>query len=262
MATTFREPIDRRFKRVIEARSRPLARVINTFFQNMARKEIARRRKLGQFKLSRETFVLKIEAGDQQQLIRILDRFGQVQAREGKTMAAQAMGQEATPLTPEESDEITRSKAERVALILLGLQAAMDQKINEVLEGASLQDDIPGEATLAREARESLVVEGPLSEARATRIARTETSASNNLGTFAALTAAAATAVMAITPPGKMWVAVGDNRTRSTHVTLSGQIQPLDIPFKSSSGAELRFPGDPQAPIAETINCRCIVVPA
>lgn len=53
------------------------------------------------------------------------------------------------------------------------------------------------------------------------------------------------------------WRAVGDARTRVTHVFLNGQTVPLGQAFQSISGAQLRYPGDPNAPADEVINCRC-----
>lgn len=53
------------------------------------------------------------------------------------------------------------------------------------------------------------------------------------------------------------WMSRRDNRVRMTHRALDGQSVPLGSPFLSPSGAKLRFPHDPRAPIAETANCRC-----
>ena len=46
-------------------------------------------------------------------------------------------------------------------------------------------------------------------------------------------------------------------RTRLTHAVLDGKTAGLREPFRSPSGAFLMFPGDPSAPGAEIINCRC-----
>lgn len=53
------------------------------------------------------------------------------------------------------------------------------------------------------------------------------------------------------------WNSIRDNRTRETHRDMNGQVQPFSRPFQSPSGAQLRYPGDPTAPAAETIQCRC-----
>lgn len=55
----------------------------------------------------------------------------------------------------------------------------------------------------------------------------------------------------------KVWRSAGDARVRDTHRSLNGQSVGMSDTFRSSSGARLRFPGDPQAPASEIINCRC-----
>lgn len=53
------------------------------------------------------------------------------------------------------------------------------------------------------------------------------------------------------------WHSVRDNRTRETHRDMNGQKQPFSRPFQSPSGAQLMYPGDPNAPADEVCNCRC-----
>lgn len=53
------------------------------------------------------------------------------------------------------------------------------------------------------------------------------------------------------------WRAVDDQRTRTTHRAMNGQQQPLGQAFLSPSGALLRYPGDPDAPVEEVVECRC-----
>lgn len=58
----------------------------------------------------------------------------------------------------------------------------------------------------------------------------------------------------------RIWRSAGDDRVRHTHADMNGQqVQGLDAPFQSSSGALLKFPGDTSlgAGAAEVINCRC-----
>lgn len=57
----------------------------------------------------------------------------------------------------------------------------------------------------------------------------------------------------------RIWRATHDKRTRDTHAAMDGQERGLDEAFESPSGALLMFPGDPDAPGAETINCRCVL---
>ncbi|MDE3809957.1 head morphogenesis protein [Sinorhizobium meliloti] len=55
----------------------------------------------------------------------------------------------------------------------------------------------------------------------------------------------------------KRWHSAGDNRVRHTHRVLNGQAVGIDEVFQSPSGATLRYPGDPRAPISEISGCRC-----
>ncbi len=54
-----------------------------------------------------------------------------------------------------------------------------------------------------------------------------------------------------------------DDRERKSHRFMDGQIRRLNgenaLPFISGLGNSLRFPGDPFAPGADTIQCRCVV---
>lgn len=58
----------------------------------------------------------------------------------------------------------------------------------------------------------------------------------------------------------RTWAATDDARTRDTHAAMDGQERGLNEAFESPSGATLMFPGDPDAPPEETINCRCAVL--
>ncbi|MGK9264667.1 phage head morphogenesis protein [Sinorhizobium meliloti] len=55
----------------------------------------------------------------------------------------------------------------------------------------------------------------------------------------------------------KVWRSAGDSRVRHTHRVLNGKSVGMDEVFQSPSGALLRFPGDPRAPIFEISGCRC-----
>jgi hypothetical protein len=55
----------------------------------------------------------------------------------------------------------------------------------------------------------------------------------------------------------KIWRSASDSRVRHTHRVLNGRGVGIDEAFQSPSGATLRYPGDPRAPIMETSGCRC-----
>lgn len=90
-------------------------------------------------------------------------------------------------------------------------------------------------------------------KARATRIARTETTGAFSAGAHQAYRDEGVT--------GHMWLATLDARTRDTHKTADRQVQPLGQPFRVG-GVDLMFPGDPNGPAREVINCRCTTVAA
>ncbi len=94
------------------------------------------------------------------------------------------------------------------------------------------------------------------SPSRARAIARTESTQALNAGAVQAMTQAEAEGVSF---RGKMWLSSRDEAVRDTHVTLDGQVVPLDGQWESS-GAKADHPGG-FGIAAEDINCRCTVVP-
>jgi len=59
---------------------------------------------------------------------------------------------------------------------------------------------------------------------------------------------------------GKQWSTVIDMRTRPWHITANGQVKPVGQPF-IVHGQPMMFPHDPAGGGANTINCRCTLVP-
>lgn len=54
----------------------------------------------------------------------------------------------------------------------------------------------------------------------------------------------------------KRWTSQGDTHVRETHRQLAGQTRKLDKPF-TVDGMDIMRPGDPEAPLELTIQCRC-----
>lgn len=58
----------------------------------------------------------------------------------------------------------------------------------------------------------------------------------------------------------RSWVTAHDDRVRDSHAEMDGQeVSGLDEPFISGLGNELMYPGDPDAPAEDVIQCRCVV---
>lgn len=57
----------------------------------------------------------------------------------------------------------------------------------------------------------------------------------------------------------RVWRTAMDKAVRDSHSDMEGQTVGLEESFTSGKGVPLRFPGDPDAPADERINCRCDV---
>lgn len=57
----------------------------------------------------------------------------------------------------------------------------------------------------------------------------------------------------------RAWDASGDANVRNSHSLMDGQVKPFGEAFISGAGNLLRYPGDPNAPGSDTIQCRCVL---
>ncbi|MFF6801125.1 phage minor head protein [Streptomyces sp. NPDC012616] len=93
-----------------------------------------------------------------------------------------------------------------------------------------------------------------LGETREERIARTESTRAWNAATLAAgedLTGEGR-------PLVKQWQTRRDARVRDAHDDADGQLRLLDEAF-TVAGVPMAYPGDPAAPAALNVNCRCVL---
>lgn len=95
---------------------------------------------------------------------------------------------------------------------------------------------------------DALTAKSPLSPAQADNVAETATQAATNAGLFAALEV--------VQPAAIRWVTCRDDKVRPTHVAEDRDTIPFGMTF-DVGGYPARFPGDPDLPIGERINCRC-----
>lgn len=108
-------------------------------------------------------------------------------------------------------------------------------------------DDGIGQAGIAAYVREVLAPAWP---GRAEVIARTEVHGASQYG---AMAAAQETGL----DLRKKWISAEDAWTRESHAEANGQEVGMDEAFEVG-GVMLMYPGDPNAPPEETINCRCV----
>lgn len=94
---------------------------------------------------------------------------------------------------------------------------------------------------------------------RGETVARTETMTALSEGQYEAVRQAVESGAITANQVRRVWRATADGRTRETHRAMNGDSVGLNEAFRSPSGASIRFPGDPRAPAAERIQCRCYV---
>jgi len=89
-------------------------------------------------------------------------------------------------------------------------------------------------------------------ENRIPAIARTETLKAVNGGTMYAYNQGRV--------EKKEWIASMDANTRDTHAVLDGEVVGVNDTFNRGS-VPMKYPGDPNAPASEVVNCRCAIMP-
>ena len=92
---------------------------------------------------------------------------------------------------------------------------------------------------------------------RAETIGRTEALTSLHQGSHTAMLQGIAKGQVKVENVSKIWRSAHDDRVRDTHRALNGMKVKFSADFVSPSGARLAYPGDPSAPAAERIACRC-----
>lgn len=159
---------------------------------------------------------------------------------EGAQTVAQQFGGE-----PDEfNDLVMNEMGERLEV----LAEQVTTTTRQILEAEVLQDGIPTGDSIPDLADRIRTVFSGLSKSRATTIARTET-----IGGYNAASHAVAKAAGFVVQ--REWLATEDERTRMTHVKMHGQrIEGMDTMWPIG----VMYPGDPNGPADETINCRCV----
>jgi SPP1 gp7 family putative phage head morphogenesis protein len=140
--------------------------------------------------------------------------------------------------------------------IIADTQRKINEQVNEIVVEALTEIPQPSAGALARRIKaKAFEGEFMFSDKRAAMIARTELTQAQNSGTFEGYKA---TGVKMIE-----WLAFNDNRSGDRqHNKMNGeQVKVGESFYNETTRTWLRYPGDPTAPIGETINCRCTVAP-
>lgn len=126
-------------------------------------------------------------------------------------------------------------------------------KVNEVTDAAlrkTLMEGYDAGETTSEIAARIRKVFSHADKARSLRIARTETTGFFNYGTVVSYQESGL-------PLEKEWLSARDEKVRDSHAAMDGQRVELDGLFQSGDGNFLAYPGDPDAPASEVVECRC-----
>lgn len=96
---------------------------------------------------------------------------------------------------------------------------------------------------------------------RAEAIARTEAQTALHESQQQAMEQAVETGLFNQTDIKFIWRTSHDSRVRDSHIAMDGQVKKMGEPFISGLGNLLEYPGDPNAPVEDVINCRCFREP-
>ena len=139
--------------------------------------------------------------------------------------------------------------------------AALKRKLRDKrFDAAVMRADKAGEA-VAPELKQKMVTayRNRALRYRAETIARTEALASLHQSQDEAFQQAIDKGAVEVRAITRTWNSAADKKVRDTHREMDGQEVGFNDDFTSPSGALLAYPGDPSAPAAEIINCRCTV---
>lgn len=155
-----------------------------------------------------------------------------------------------TDLTEDEILSLVQKLAVAAAITTAnGTRSAAERAIARGLKQGASAEEIAG---MIEEA-----TGGAVSASRALSIARTAVTAVSGAATVEAARKRSAQTPQRVKV--KIWWTAQDARVRPSHVAAHGDAVPLDDSFEVGV-SRLRFPGDPQGPPEEVINCRCVLL--
>jgi uncharacterized protein with gpF-like domain len=137
-------------------------------------------------------------------------------------------------------------------------RALRDKRFDKAVLRA-VKEEKPLDATL--KAKMSTAYRNRALKMRADTIARSETITALHQAQSDALDQAINSGALKADTVSMVWRSAHDSRVRDAHRELDGHKIKKGGVFQSSLGP-IRFPGDPSATAANTINCRCFLEPS
>ena len=153
------------------------------------------------------------------------------------------------------TEKMVQTVANYRKLLETGSREALNRVLRDRRSDPKIRAAITGGKQLSRQSIDMMVRRygERLIKRRAETIAQTEVLRAVNKANQEAFEQAIESGVLEREQLVRKWVTKGDTDVRKSHVDLNGQERAVDEDFKPN----LRFPGDPRAPLSEIINCRC-----
>jgi hypothetical protein len=245
----------------VGARGKTMAAALLRFFTRIARDEAA-------IALGRFNKIRKISDA-QRELQEIIRRFGLSQSKDSAVAAASTEGL-TDIVSPGALRDTLRGKQfeiqlfqlwdgiaeQRASIIASETKTMVREAVGRIIRDATDEVPQPSNAEIARRIRSQFFGSDPegrafvFSQERANVIARTELAQAENTGIFQAYEVAGVEKIQ--------WLAFTDGKSGDRHhERMNKKTIKVGETFRTPLGNDLRFPADPQAPIADTANCRC-----
>lgn len=205
---------------------------------------------------ARQKLITGMERGDAPRRV-ALDVIGRINRASGKRDGG-VLGLTAQQERAAQAAEDELRSGDAAALRSYLARAKRDRRFDRSVQKAIREGGALSAETVTKAATQ---YRNRLLQLRGETIARTEALTALNAAQFEALLQAVETGKLRASQIRRVWRSAGDRRVRDTHAGLHGDTAGLTEAFQSPSGATLRFPGDPLAPAAERINCRCWTMP-
>ena len=264
------QAIAKAFSRSVKAKVTPLERALNAYFTRFARKKITDLRRKGTLrmfaggKVAKAKIKKQLTPEEEDEFINIVFRYGESAKDEEAKKAIKELGlseAEVLPLIWPSSQRTTKRRI--LGETIRNINSKSDTAIRDILAMSTQETLRPSVSELSRRVTEAL--KGPsgiMSPAEAKKIASTEIPSFKNFAKHEVYKKAGVSKLR--------WVSVIDSRTRparervprANHIVMDGRETEVGKPFDMAvSGAKMFYPGDPDGPPFEVINCRCTLMP-
>lgn len=139
------------------------------------------------------------------------------------------------------------------------LRKYMDRSARDGRYDRTIEKAIRDKTPLTKEQIDRIVrgYESKLLRSRGETVARTEVMRALHKGQNDQIHQMVANGTVRADQVRRIWRTAQDKDVRHSHDAMEGQSVGLDEPFTSGNGNALMFPGDPNAPLDDIINCRC-----